>query len=157
LTPTDDPMRYVEDVDYDPPNASARCTEIWLELEDRLDGGLGVYLRVMALEGRPGHSLEILRAPVDRKGPADGVHEALVPFESLGRPRDSVAGEPCRLRAFPRGVRRGESLPVRERSRARDAKRGRSRHGNRDRIRRAGGVEPDRAADAGGGCDGPLR
>ena len=105
------------------------------ELDDAVDRRLRVDLGVVLLDRAGDDALVALGVPVDAQGPAEQVVEAEGSLDDAQWPLDPAAGQEQRVHRAERGLRRRESLPLRQRLGADDRERGIAGGGHRDRVR----------------------
>ena len=105
------------------------------ELDHAVDRRLRVDLGVVLLDRAGDDALVALGVPVDAQGPAEQVVEAEGSLDDAQRPLNPAAGQEQRVHRAERGLRRRESLPLRQRLGADDRERGIAGGGHRDRVR----------------------
>ena len=105
------------------------------ELDHAVDRRLRVDLGVVLLDRAGDDALVALGVPVDAQGPAEQVVEAEGSLDDAQWPLDPAAGQEQRVHRAERGLRRRESLPLRQRLGADDRERGIAGGGHRDRVR----------------------
>src|SRR5580658_5881541 len=105
------------------------------ELDHAVDRRLRVDLGVVLLDRAGDDALVALGVPVDAQGPVEQVVEAEGSLDDAQRPLDSAAGQEQRVHRAERGLRRRESLPLRQRLGPDDRERGIAGGGHRDRVR----------------------
>src|SRR5207248_791762 len=93
LSPTDDVVSDLEDIDIDSCNVFGGEVVLGPQLQDSFERRLRMDLCVVLLEDGHPHPLQVFPPPVDLEGPGDGVHETLVALEHLERTGDAAHGE----------------------------------------------------------------